>query len=499
MLRPWIFVGFTGHRTLAKPELIQPQLVQAVDRIAVHSGGPLAAVSSAAKGADTLFAELCRDRNLPWVLLLPFAEEEFFNEHDFEPADLERIRPLVERAVLRHIEPGGTEGTTDHEQRANAFADCSARTVDESDYLIAVWDGQHGSTGGTGGTVAYARAQAKPIIWINSLTGAITEENFAASATADTASTPSLVRDTATGGLPAVSATQRYHDELAVKRGPESQTIVRDVIFWHLGATFAGLFEPVLGLAAWAAALFKSFKLVVLLYARKRAHAQHHIKHEWLRSRIIAELCRSAIATWPLTCAAKTRAPVTVPGFRDWQRSLILWRHLAPPGELSLPAQRDAYLANRLESKETGQIPYFEKEYAEALRRQRKWQRIATWSTNIAIACAAAGLLILVGYKIAPDNPVIHSLKSVKPYVTLAALCLPLLSSAAFTLLMASDCNRRVERNREMLAHLKQCRDRIRAAKTRSALERHVTETESMLILEVLEWHSVTHFTASAH
>jgi hypothetical protein len=178
MLRPWIFVGFTGNRTLPDSGLIAQRIRESLTRLESLTAHPLAAVSSAAKGADTLFVEaaLQRPAPLPWTLLLPFPESAFFNENDFSPGDLARIRPLVSRAVRTRLETPHAPQSPG--QRNQAFAACSNRTVDESDVLIAVWDGQPGKTGGTGSTVAYARALRKPLLWINSLTGEITEENL---------------------------------------------------------------------------------------------------------------------------------------------------------------------------------------------------------------------------------------------------------------------------------------------------------------------------------
>ncbi len=495
MLRPWIFVGFTGHRTLANPDLIARRIREALDRIASHTGENLAAVSSAAKGADTLFVEaaLQRPEPLPWVLLLPFPEAEFFNDRDFSPDDLRRIRPLVPRAVRIHTEPA--PGSDRTEQRESAFADCSARTVDECDYLIAVWDGKEGKPGGTGDTVAYAREQKKPFLWIHAVTGEMREENFLPAAPVQTTPLPRPVGD----GLSALQATLAHYDAEAIKHGPLAQTIVRDVIFLHLLATAAGLFEPVFGLVAFAAAVPKTFKLAVLIYAARRNQTQHHVKHDWLRARIIAELCRAAIATWPLPYSDKTHLPVPVPGFRAWQRSLCLWKLLAPPPTQSLAAARDAYVRNRLDDPDTGQITYFGKQLKRSEIKQRRWQQIAHWSTSGAIACAVLGLIFMALFSFCPDTALAHAIKPWKSPVSFLSLSLPLLASAAFTYLMASDCNRRVERNQEMLRHLLAARERIRRANTHSGLERRVAETEALLLLEVLEWHSVTHFTASAH
>jgi hypothetical protein len=79
------------------------------------------------------------------------------------------------------------------------------------------------------------------------------------------------------------------------------------------------------------------------------------------------------------------------------------------------------------------------------------------------------------------------------------SLVLPLLSASVLHWLVAQDCGRRAARNREMLAFLQRTQERVLKVTTWSGLERLVSETETMLLLEVLEWHSVSRFTGEAH
>ncbi|HYC71913.1 MAG TPA: patatin-like phospholipase family protein [Opitutaceae bacterium] len=182
MPRPWTLVGFVGNRALEKPGLVRVKIEQALDRIAAREAFPLACISSAAKGADILFAEVVSGRRLPWILLLPFGHEEFFNRADFSPDDLARIEPLVGRAREVRIEPEPARGGLAEERRGEAFRACSARVVDESDYVVAAWNGEPGKAGGTAETIDYARRRRRPLIIIHARTGEMTEENFPAAA-----------------------------------------------------------------------------------------------------------------------------------------------------------------------------------------------------------------------------------------------------------------------------------------------------------------------------
>jgi hypothetical protein len=118
-------------------------------------------ISSLARGADQLFADIVLDRGGHLVGVVPCEkyEETFPN-----PVDLEKYRQLLKKAdqiiQLDHIEP--TE---------DAFWEAGKRVVGMSDILIAVWDGKPGGKGGTADVVAYAESISKPVtvVWIEGL------------------------------------------------------------------------------------------------------------------------------------------------------------------------------------------------------------------------------------------------------------------------------------------------------------------------------------------
>ncbi len=497
MLRPWTFVGFTGHRALPRPELIAPKLHEALQRIAAHTQSPLAALSSAASGGDTLFVEEALARGLPWVLLLPFPREHFLNARDFTPVEQARIAPLLDRAVQVHVEREGQAPGTEVE-RTEAFRSCSLRTVDDCDYLIAVWDGREGQPGGTADTLAYARQQKRPVVLVDALTGALSEENFPPAAPPPPPGLKPLPLDPRQGGLPSLEATREHYDRMALQHAPEARGLITRVIFLHLLASAVGLSSPIFGILGWLAMLPLVFKIGVLAHAGKLAHRQEHARTQWLRHRLIAELCRAAAGTWSLPVSERILQPVRIAALRDWQRTLQLWRLTAPPAARSLEQQRDEYLHARFDSPETGQIPYFEAQVARARSRHHTWHLVARLSTGLAIACGVAVLAKALFVLLAADAGTAQHYwwADLLKYLSLV---LPLVSAAIFTWLSANDCQRRLERGTEMLAQLQAARERIRNATTWSSLERHAAETEAALLLEVLEWHSLSNYTAKAH
>ncbi|HTX66052.1 MAG TPA: hypothetical protein VMD31_09790 [Opitutaceae bacterium] len=170
MERAPLIVGFTGHRRVADAAGARAAIAAALRRLAAAAGGPLAAVSSAASGTDTLFAEAALAQGLAWTVLLPLPLAEF--RKDFDAAGVQRLDALLPRAAATEVEPP-------QPTREDAYLACGRRTVDRSGAMIAFWDGNAAAgKGGTAEIVAYVRGQGKPLLWIHAATGAMTEERL---------------------------------------------------------------------------------------------------------------------------------------------------------------------------------------------------------------------------------------------------------------------------------------------------------------------------------
>jgi hypothetical protein len=156
--------GITGHQNLGNPETVawvMASLKNVVTQHNVHHGFTALAV-----GADQLFAQILRDRNIPYTAVLPCREiEKTFKA----PPDLENYRRLFEYAAeaetLDFIEPAEI-----------AFFEAGKRVVDLSDLVIAVWNGQPAKgLGGTADAVKYALGQKKRVVHINPIIKLIEE------------------------------------------------------------------------------------------------------------------------------------------------------------------------------------------------------------------------------------------------------------------------------------------------------------------------------------
>lgn len=147
-------VGFTGHQTLSDKtvELVRAELVARLAEL-----GPIAGVTSLAAGADQIFAECVLSLGGELLVVVPSHRYESSFASD---EALETFRRLLavssESSVLDHDEPDET-----------AFWDAGKRVVDQSEQLLAVWDGQDAAgLGGTADVVRYAIAQGRDVVVI---------------------------------------------------------------------------------------------------------------------------------------------------------------------------------------------------------------------------------------------------------------------------------------------------------------------------------------------
>ena len=118
------------------------------------------AVSSAARGADILFAELCLERGA-WVrLLVPLPDEQFIARSVHLPGTNweQRYLRLRERCETWHwgTEPSSEAGKADMERTNRWILDtCRAEAAPEQFFVLLVWDGQDAGDG-PGGTADFA-------------------------------------------------------------------------------------------------------------------------------------------------------------------------------------------------------------------------------------------------------------------------------------------------------------------------------------------------------
>jgi hypothetical protein len=255
----------------------------------------------------------------------------------------------------------------------------------------------------------------------------------------------------------------------------------------HVAATVVAAAALAFALHALAIPWLKLTCLAGALGVALVLRRHHHSRHSWVRCRLAAECCRSALALWGLPRAASLFDDLDLPGVRGLTRSLnILHSRSITASSVSMGEFTGVYLTERIEH----QLAYYRRQQGRALplfRRLKLGFWIATLlalgSTLAYAACETAGI----------DAPrgIISTVFYFLPIV------LPVVAASLISLISINDLQRRVARYREMQQVLEDSSRRLAFCRTWNSIERVVLRTERALLQEVLEWHSMTSFAES--
>lgn len=125
-------------------------------------------ISPLAEGADMLAAETALDNGFELQCAIPFDRDEY--EKDFEASDsIRSYRDMLEKATAV-FELNGSRRTKALENES--YQAVGRLVLNQSDVIIAVWDGKKArGKGGTGQVVKEAIKLEIPVIWINTAAG----------------------------------------------------------------------------------------------------------------------------------------------------------------------------------------------------------------------------------------------------------------------------------------------------------------------------------------
>jgi hypothetical protein len=156
-------LGVTGHRSLTHEDDIRRAINVAIDQALLTSPAAtaLTVVSALAEGADRLVVHECLRRpgaTLAAVLPLPIDE---YGKDFVASGSLQEFTDLL--AVAATVEIADEMPTREH-----AYERAGQLMVEESDAVIAVWDGRPAAgRGGTADVVAYAQARHVPVFRVD--------------------------------------------------------------------------------------------------------------------------------------------------------------------------------------------------------------------------------------------------------------------------------------------------------------------------------------------
>lgn len=481
-------VGFTGHRLVESPALIAAALGDAIDLLQQQTPGEWVALASVAQGSDQLFVEQALQRSLSWHAILPLPLAEF--ARDFDALQWPRVQELLTRAEHQQVSSDNVEGP-----REDAYLDCGLETVNGSDLLIAVWDGEPArGKGGTADVVEYARSIGRPIIIIDAATGERRLENWTKLDVQEIAlSSLNKLPDARTWGdnpfqaPDEVFAFQQKCDFEATRSAPGVRRMTVSTVLLHVLATFIAAatlaYSLHLATLAWLKFLCLGIGVAAAFVLSKRMHSER----SWVKCRLAAEFCRSALATWGLPRATNLLQDLDLPVVHHLARSLrILHGRAAAVNPVPIAEFQRIYREKRIED----QLTYYRRQEQRALPLLRKLRHtfwIATW---LAMACVASYAITL--------SLDVHAPAWLQTTVfSFLPISLPVAAAATISIISINDLQRRVARYRDMQATLEASRAQIIYCSTWNSLERVVLRTERALLQEVIEWHSLASFSES--
>lgn len=480
-------LGFSGHRQVANPAGVARVIGEVLKTLRAEGTGEWIALSSVATGGDQIFVDQARQAGCSWHAILPLPRAEFAK--DFSAEEWASVETLL--ASAEHVRVIAENGT-----REDAYLDCGIETVNGADVLLAVWDGQPArGKGGTADIVAYARDLGRPLVLIDANTLEVTRENFARLKIDDEHfaalnSLPSVASGSATnpfGAPEMVLGFQHKCDHAATQGAPQFRLLIVGTVLLHVVATLVAAGGLAFGIH-WVGLPW--IKLTCLLGALFVAAIlrHHHMHHNWVRCRLAAEFCRSALCTWGLPRATPLFSDIDLTGMRELTRTLhILHSRSTFARQVSLGEFRTTYLKSRIDD----QLAYYRKQEKKALPQLKRLRLGFAVATMLAIVCTAAYALDHTFH--------LHLLGDGGEQLVYAFLpiTLPVIAAAMISFVSINDLQRRVARYREMCAILEDGRTQLSHSPTWNTLERVVFRTERALLQEVLEWHSITSFSES--
>lgn len=480
-------VGFSGHRSVGNPAGVAQAMQAVLESLRKETAGEWLALSSVADGSDQMFVAQARSLGLSWHAILPLPKAEFAK--DFSAADW----PVVE-AMLAHAEH--VHVITENGTREDAYLDGGLETVNGSDVLLAVWDGQPArGKGGTADVVNYALSIGKPVVIIDPVTLAVRRENFDKLKRDDHYLTNLNRLPEASSGwgdnpfnAPAhIFAFQQKCDHAASRGAPFFRRMIVGTVILHVTATLIAAGALAFDLHWLALPWMKLFCLVGALVVALLLHHYQHSMHNWVNCRLAAEFCRSALATWGLPRATPLFEDISLPNVRGLTRTLLILHSRSSLAQsVSMEEFKRLYLEKRIDD----QLNYYRKQESRALPLFARL-KLGFWiATILALLCTLAYALCHTFHVEAP----VWITDSVFYFLPIS---LPVIAASFISLISINDLQRRVARYREMREALEDSRRRLVYCQTWNSLERIVLKTERALRQEMLEWHSITSFTES--
>jgi hypothetical protein len=472
-----VAIGFTGHRNLPEEAKSRACILKFLQDFKSKTDKTVYGVSSAAAGGDLLFAESCIQLGLPIRILLPAPKEQF--REDFDDATWTRAESIMQRAMSVEVIGSG-------ETKEERYYECGAETVQQSQMLLALWDGKPSQgLGGTEEIFTYAKNQERPVVWIHSVTGEIQKFNQEKQPSSD----PELdflnaLPDPA--GNPEIKTPFDLArdwflkiDDNASHAAPQLRRLAAIPILCTAGAaicTAAFSFAHNSGTLAGVGA-----GLGLMTSALPSAMRLHRRQITWTRIRTATEICRSTLALWRTPGQYDVVGPEIIPELAGMLASLNYLKIADSANRrTTLEDFKKAYCEERVQD----QIAYFSRNAANSNRKTSQYQHTVTLS--IVVALSANAMMLLATYWLKQY----FGGSWLTGFAFAGTVCFQI-ATVAGALLIVNDWKRRRERYRELHDLLVVWDKQIASAGTWPIVLRTATRVERALLAEVIEWRSL--------
>ncbi len=470
-------IGFTGHRHLQDEAKSHAQILEFLREKKEKTPGIVYGVSSVAAGGDLLFAETCLDVGLPLRILLPMPKEQFREDFD-EPTWL-RVENVIRQAM-------SVEVTGEEQSRDARYYECGIETVQQSRLLLALWDGEpsHG-LGGTEQIVSFAKIEGRPVVWINSRTGAIKRFNEDKELLDDPElgflnALPEAESEPRTG-TPGdlVKAWFLKIDTNATHASPRVRRLAAIPILCTAAASVLSTVGSIAGgTAIWVGIGSGLGFTVGALPALMRMHKRQVL---WARIRTATEICRSNLAFWRIPTPYNVIGPEVVPELSGMLMSLSF---LKASDASARNADVEDFKRDYREGRVQGQLDFFWNSATKSDRKARQYQVVITVSIILALIANIWMVVRAVWWNGMTQAPW-------KQLLPLSGSVFFQLATIVGAMLVVNDYERRRVRYRELHQLLKEWDKQLEFARTWPILIRIAERVEKALLAEVIEWKSL--------
>ncbi len=472
-------IGFAGYGPLADPAVTRERIDQYLADRRSAAARVVCGVCSLAGDAQPIFAESCIAAAIPLRLLLPLPRDRFLQE--YSGAEKHRITQILDTAVS--IEIAGSDESLD-----DGVYECTLQAVQQSQELLAVWDGSHAAgLVSTSDILDFASLMRRPVTWINGQTGVVESLHH----TADLDATPESELDflnelpeqgiaQAVEGEPSMAALWLAKlDASAALVAPQVRKlaalpIILTALAAFFSATSQGRKSPGIWIAVGGAFGLAASVLPMLVKLGPRQAL-------WVRIRTAAEVSRSMVALWATPARYKIVGPEILPELSGMVQSLDLLKSQARQlNKSTLEEFKETYVKDRL----LDQMNYFSRQSTQAATTARKYRLVGKICTISAILFAGWSF---IGHTLLKINSGLTG----QSWLSLVASALFQFATISGALLVVKDCDRRQRRYLELHRALADWQSELRAFHTWPPVIEVVSKIERALLVELLEWRSL--------